>query len=165
MSTTKRRRPDPDSLLAWRRFLQAHRLITDELDRQLKAQHDLPLDWYDVLVQLHEAGGQLTMGGLARSVLISPSNCSRLVDRMSQRGLVERQADPDDGRTIKAVITTKGRRLLRRASPTHLGGIERHFAGLLDEPEAIRSFFDLIISQLTTAEPIAGAKTQNDHEK
>lgn len=149
-------RPQPDSLVVWRRFLQAHRLITDELDRELRQQHDLPLDWYDVLVQLHEAGGSLTMGRLARSVLISPSNCSRLIDRMSKRGVVERRADPDDGRTIQAVITAEGRRLLRRASTTHLAGIERHFTGLLDEPEVIGSFFAQVTERLTTHEPEKG---------
>ncbi len=157
MGATKRRtagiRPRPDSLTAWRRFLQAHRLVTNELDRELKERHELPLDWYDVLVQLHEAGGHLTMGRLARSVLISPSNCSRLVDRMSRQGLVERRADPDDGRTIQAVITGDGRRLLRRASTTHLAGIERHFTGLLDDPEAMNSFFGQVIDRLVTTEP------------
>ena len=53
------RRPDAAQLAAWRQFLVAHATIVRQLERELLEERDLPLSWYDVLVQLQEAGGKL----------------------------------------------------------------------------------------------------------
>ena len=42
-------------MLAWRRFLLAHALVTRRLETDLVAERQLPLASYDVLVQLVEA--------------------------------------------------------------------------------------------------------------
>ena len=126
-------RPDAERLAVWRSFLVAHARVTELLDAELRERHDLPLAWYDVLVQLSEAGGDLTMSTLADRVLLSRSNCTRLVDRMQRDGLVERRPDPDDHRRVHAVLTADGRAVLRRAARTHLAGIDRWFTSALDE--------------------------------
>lgn len=125
-------RPDASTLTAWRAFLEAHRRVTTALDDELQAAHDLPLEWYDVLFQLNEHGGRLRMNDLASRVLVSRSNCTRLVDRMSRAGLLVREADPGDRRGRLAVLTASGRRRFRRAAPTHLAGIARHIGAPLD---------------------------------
>ncbi|MEQ8718146.1 MAG: MarR family transcriptional regulator [Acidimicrobiales bacterium] len=124
-------RPDPATLTAWRSLLEAHRGATTALDEELRAAHDLPLEWYDVLFQLHEHGGRLRMGDLADRLLVSRSNCTRLVDRMDRAGLVAREDDPGDRRGRLAVLTPAGRRRFRRAAPTHLAGIARHIGAPL----------------------------------
>lgn len=118
--------PDADTLDAWRSLLEAHRRVTDALDADLRHEHGLSLEWYDVLFQLHDHGGRLRMNELADELLVSRSNCTRLVDRMSRAGLVERIDDPDDGRGRHAVLTAEGRRRFRRAARTHLDGIETY---------------------------------------
>ena len=50
--------------------------------------------WYDVLLQLHEAGGRLRMQELADRVLLHKSSISRLVDRMEAAGLVDARRLP-----------------------------------------------------------------------
>ena len=119
-----------------------------QLDADLQAEFDLPLDWYDVLVQLQEAGGRRTMGNLANAMLISPSNCSRLVDRMSSEGFVRRETDDVDGRVKHAVLTDAGFAALNQAAPTHLAGVERYFAGHLgdDGPAFARMYNDVLIA-------------------
>ena len=59
------------------------------------------------------------MSELAEHVLLSPSGTSRLVDRLEQDGLIERQACESDGRAVHAVVTEKGRRLLEQVQPTY----------------------------------------------
>ncbi len=134
---TGRRGPTPEEMMAWRGLLRTHALVIDRLDTELRQRHGIPLDWYDVLVQLHEAGGDRTMSELAEALLIvSPSSCTRLVDRLVAAGLVRREVDPEDARVKHAVLTPEGKAVLRRAAPTHLAGIRRWFTGLLEPGEA-----------------------------
>jgi DNA-binding MarR family transcriptional regulator len=132
----KRALPDDDALAAWRALLATHAELVTVLERELLDRHDLPLAFYDVLVQLHEAGGRLRMAELARRLVLSRGGVTRLIDRMADRGLVEREACEDDGRGFYAVLTPAGRGALRRAWPTHGDGIVRHFAAALDPGDA-----------------------------
>ncbi|MCP3855079.1 MAG: MarR family transcriptional regulator [Actinomycetia bacterium] len=131
--------PSPSRLSAWRAFLGAHAAVIETLDSELRSTHSLPLTWYDVLVQLSEADGRLRMSELANAVLLTGYNCTRLVDRMVTAGLVDRRPDPDDARVRWAVLTESGHNLLHCAAPTHMQGIQRLFAGIVeDDAEADR---------------------------
>ena len=55
--------------------------------------------------------GQLRMHDLARHMVISRSNVTRLTDRMQKAGLVERVACVEDGRGTLCALTAKGRAL------------------------------------------------------
>ncbi len=57
-------------------------------------------------VSMGEAGAALDLG---------PAAISGLVDRMTSSRLVERRADPEDGRAWRVFITPKGRAALARA--------------------------------------------------
>ena len=129
-------RPSDDALAVWRRWLESHTRIVEQLDRELRNEHDLSLEWYDVLLQLSEGGGERTMSDLADALLISRSNCTRLVDRMEKAELVQRRAGERDHRERIAVLLPAGRRRLRAAAPTHLAGIERLFTGHLGREHA-----------------------------
>lgn len=128
--------PDPVRLEAWRSFLEVHARVTELLDAELRSERDLPLGWYDVLVQLSEAGGRLRMSELADAVLLSRSNCTRLVDRLDAAGLVAREPDAGDARVRWAVLTAAGKDRLRSASAAHLAGVERAFTSYLDDDAA-----------------------------
>lgn len=132
----RRDRPSAAGLAAWESFLRSHLVLTRTLDRELVARHDLPLDWYDVLVQLHGTGGATTMGDLASRLLISPSTCTRVVARMADAGLVDRRIDADDARVRHAAITVEGKRALRAAAVTHLAGIQRYFGRFVPDDDA-----------------------------
>ncbi|GAC1342712.1 MAG: MarR family transcriptional regulator [Candidatus Dormibacteria bacterium] len=125
-----------DRLAAWRLLLETHSALTARLARELAAERDLALTWYDVLVRLSEAeGGRLRMQDLVGSLLLSKSGISRLVDRMEEAGLIARQSCPSDRRGQFAVLTDAGRATLRRAAPVHLRGIQDHFAAHLDDAD------------------------------
>lgn len=122
---------------AWRALLESHARVVELLAAELRDTHDLPLTWYDVLLQLHEASDRrLRMQELADRVLLSKSGLTRLVDRMEKAGLVARSACPSDRRGTFAELTPAGRSRLRETAPTHLQGIINHVADLLDDEEA-----------------------------
>jgi DNA-binding MarR family transcriptional regulator len=132
---TLRTRPSSRQLAAWRAFLEAHHgvvaLLADELE-----QAGLQLGFYDVLIHLSEAETPgLRMADLARRVLISRSGLTRLINRMEEEGLVLREPSPEDGRGYYVLPTPRGEAALRRASPTHLEGVHRHFSSLLTDEE------------------------------
>lgn len=135
------------------------------MDDDLQAKHELPFEWYDVLVQLLEAGGRRTMGNLASALLISPSNCSRLVDRLSAKGLVRREADEDDGRVKHAVLTDSGFTALKEASPTHMNGVDHYFTSFLgDDVDSMRELFTQILGALGYAPEAMGTGTDGGQE-
>jgi DNA-binding MarR family transcriptional regulator len=146
-------RVSPERLEAWRSFLRTHAAVVAALGAELEAERDLPLPWYDVLVSLSEAGGQLRMQDLADRVLFSRSGLTRLVDRMVATGLVSRERCEDDRRGTFAVLTAAGARRLREASGIHLRGIHDHFTRHLSDAEvrALRSALDKVL----TAEALA----------
>jgi DNA-binding MarR family transcriptional regulator len=121
---------------AWRGVLVAQDRVVRAIDRDLADAGRVPLSWYDVLLELNAAPGRcLRMHDLSRRVVLSRSRVSRLVDDLERQRLVERRADPGDGRATLACLTPQGRGALRRAAPIYLRGIDRYFTTHLDEAE------------------------------
>jgi DNA-binding MarR family transcriptional regulator len=115
----------------WGSVLQLYAALTPEFDRRLRAAADLPLTWYDVLLELSSADGhRLTMGQLGERVVLSRSRVSRLVDDLAGVGLVCRESHPEDARSSYAVLTDAGLQRFRDAAPIYVSAIEEHFSAL-----------------------------------
>jgi len=127
--------PTPEQLKVWRTFLETSFALIDILDDELQAGGELNLRWYDVLVQLEEAEHPVRMNELANRILASKSGLTRVIDRMEEAGLVERQRPPDDRRAIEVVITPKGDQALQAARRVHRNGIHEHFARHLSDKD------------------------------
>jgi DNA-binding MarR family transcriptional regulator len=110
------------------------------LEADLIAEHALPLASYDVLLTLVEAPGhRLRMTELADRVLLSRSGMTRLVDRLEREGLVVREACANDARGMFTVLTAQGEQRLRKASRTHLRGIDEYAVSRLS-PDELEAF-------------------------
>jgi DNA-binding MarR family transcriptional regulator len=132
-SGSPRLAPDDPRLGAWRAFLEAHARLARRLDEELRSAHGLSLQEYDALLTLTAAPGhRLRMNQLADRVILSRSGITRLVDRLVADGLVERAHCPTDARGAEAVLTPAGLARLRKAAPTHLAGIDRHFLAVVE---------------------------------
>jgi len=117
---------------AWQALLHAHQQIVRRLDAELREGHGLGMSEYDVLLRLARAEGRtLRMSDLAERVMFSPSGLTRVVDRLSEEGLVARRRDSADARVVLAELTAEGRERLKAAARTHLRGIRQHFTGRL----------------------------------
>lgn len=71
----------------------------------------LSMSTWHVLVML-ERHGDMSMSRLADLLDISLSNATGVIDRMEERGLVERVRVPDDRRVVLVHVSDEGRRLL-----------------------------------------------------
>lgn len=119
---------DDEEQQAWRAYIEASRLVIEQLDRDLQATSGLPVTYYEVLVQLSEAPGRtMRMSELARRSLSSPSRLSHAVGRMEELGWIRRESCPSDRRGSFAVLTDEGFRVIEAAAPGHVESIRSHF--------------------------------------
>ncbi|MEW6225356.1 MAG: MarR family transcriptional regulator [Chloroflexota bacterium] len=86
------------------------------------------------LVHLHvlavlDEEGPIPMRALAESLDVSQASATGIVDRMEQRGLVERRRGDADRRVIRVASTAAGRDLLAEIAAQRRG----HFAAVLEE--------------------------------
>jgi DNA-binding MarR family transcriptional regulator len=85
------------------------------------------------LVHLHvltvlESDGPLPMGKLAEALDVSVASATGIVDRMEQRGLVERRREPDDRRVVLVHPTSAGNSVFRDIALQR----RKHLAKVLD---------------------------------
>jgi hypothetical protein len=76
----------------------------------------------------------VSMGDLAKLLLIRHHTAVELADRMTALGLVVRVDDPDDGRRILVRLTADGERRLRKLSNIHfeeLAAVSSALTGIL----------------------------------
>lgn len=130
----ERERPDLD-VDPLRIFSRVKR-IAKQLDAvRKKAFGETGLDpWeFDVLSALRRAGEphRLSPKQLLAVTLVSSGTMTNRIDRLAERGLVERETDPNDGRGIFVRMTPVGRRLVDDAL-TRLVAAERRVLDDLD---------------------------------
>lgn len=121
---------------AWAVLLTAHATLVERIEAALAGAGLPPLAWYDVLWELEKADGRLRMIELARRVVLSKSNLSRLADRLEGAGLVERRDAAEDGRGYDLALTRAGRAMRRRIWPVYETQIHKLFASHLSTEEA-----------------------------
>jgi len=76
------------------------------------ARHDLETWTFDVLSALRRAlpNQELSPGQLLAQTLVTSGTMTNRIDRLEERGLVQRRPDPLDARGIRVRITAAGRR-------------------------------------------------------
>jgi DNA-binding MarR family transcriptional regulator len=126
------------------RFLRAHAALTRELSSRLEALHELTLSDFDVLVQLYFAQEQrLRRIDLARSVLLTASGITRLLDGLESSGLVAKERCDSDARVTYAVLTKSGVKKIEEARESHLADIEELF-GSRFAPQELEQLAELL---------------------
>lgn len=86
------------------------------------ANHGLDSSSFDALATLLRSGHpySLTPAALARDAMISTSAVAQRLNKLEQRGLVTRTANPDDGRGTLVTLTAAGKVVIDAALPDHL---------------------------------------------
>lgn len=92
------------------------------------SRHDV--DWSaQVILRILAANGPMRASALADSLQSDPSTVSRQVATLVKDGLVERQADPEDGRASTLVLTDRAAEVLDAYARTRAA----NFATMLDD--------------------------------
>jgi DNA-binding MarR family transcriptional regulator len=109
---------------AWESLMSAYAVLTKQFAAQ-DIWEDLTMREYDVLYTLSKCPEPLRIGELTRRVLLSQPALSRMVDRLVERGLVGRCADPADGRGVRLALTDAGRAKQRQIGRRHARDVTR----------------------------------------
>ena len=129
----KGRRASDLEIGAWRAFLRAGTTSAVALEAAL-AETGVSHSEYDVLVNVATGPKDgLRPTELAERVLITKSGLTRLLDRMVERGYIERRACASDRRGQLVVLTSDGRRAFRRAAPNVVRAIGTIFGDHFSE--------------------------------
>ena len=121
---------------AWIRLLRAHAALTRELSSRLEGRHGLSLRDYDVLVQIYFAPGRrMRRIDIARTVILSPSGITRLLDGLERSGWVKKEHCASDARVTYAALTEAGLEKFEQARATHLADVEELFGSQLSDDE------------------------------
>lgn len=120
------------AVTAWTRLLRAYASTTRSLSAELQESHGLTLNEYEALLVLSRAEGRrLKRVELARSLMLTASGITRLLQGLEEAGFVERTSCATDLRVAYAQLTDAGLEKLQAASADHLASIqallEEHF--------------------------------------
>jgi DNA-binding MarR family transcriptional regulator len=107
-------------------------VVLGHLVRRLRTQHGFSLSQGSVLGRLDREGPRCT-SHLATAERVRPQSMGQTVAELEEQGLVERRADPDDGRRALIELTEAGRVELREVRGRREGwlaeAIEESFSG------------------------------------
>lgn len=103
---------------AWEALLTAHARLMRNF-AQSPIWEAASMREYDVLYTLAKEPAGSRLADLGQRVLLSQPALSRLVDRLVDRGLVERTIHPGDGRAVLLQLTDAGREVQRSIGRVH----------------------------------------------
>ncbi len=130
--------PTKETIQAWIQLHRTHRLLLEIVENSLKSKGLPPLDWYDVLLELHrENSAGLRQYEIGEKILLNKHNLSRLIDRLEKNRLVGRHACAEDGRGNLIKITEKGEKMIRQVWPVYGQSIQESFGIKLKSNEFI----------------------------
>ena len=149
----------PEALQAWTAVCEVVDRVRVALNRDLQRGAGLTLADNLVLCQVAMAPGKrLRMVDIAGLLTIGKSAVTKTADRLEERGLITRERDPSDRRTVYATLTAEGEKTFAAAQPTFADAVQRHFADQMNEAE-IRQLLHLSERVLQRAPPLPPAGT------
>ena len=119
---------------AWEALLSAHTTLLKHFAAQ-DIWAELSVREYDVLYTLSKCLYPVRINELNRHVLLSQPALSRLVDRLADRGLIARQSDPADGRSVQLSLTAAGRDVQQQVGRRHARDVARAMTAGLSHDE------------------------------
>jgi DNA-binding MarR family transcriptional regulator len=142
---------------AWRAYLRAMQQVQAQLDRELERDAGMPFAYFQILVMLSEAPARsLRMSDLAERTWSSRSRVSHAVDRLEERGWVERISSLTDRRAAFARLTDAGFGVLSSAAVKHVQSVRRHLFDHLT-PEQVQQL-EAISAQIVDGSGFAPAR-------
>ena len=112
---------DDNEAAAWMPLMSTIMWLPAALDVQLRRDAGITHVEYGVLSSLSTAADRtMRLRELARIANSTLSRLSKVVDRLSDQGWVERRPDPEDGRSTLATLTEEGWQKVRDTAPGHV---------------------------------------------
>jgi DNA-binding MarR family transcriptional regulator len=148
---------------AWEALLSAHAVMMKQFGAE-DIWADVSMREYDVLYTLSKCPEPVRMNELHRHVLLSQPALSRLVDRLAERGFIERSSDPADGRGVRLSLTEAGRALQRHVGRRHARSVASALIAELSHGELRQlETICLKLARRPATVPAAASDNNNDN--
>ena len=133
---------DHQSLKLWLRLLACTTQFETEIRGRLRESFGISLPRFDYLAQLYRHPDGLRMNTLTRYLMVTGGSVTGLSDELEKDGLVQRDDDPDDRRSVRVRLTAAGRKAFERMAREHEGWVIELFGGL--DTTQKKSLFDAL---------------------
>jgi DNA-binding MarR family transcriptional regulator len=121
----------------WDKLVVLHARVEHELTKALHRRHGLGLSEYRALSRLtdcFEVGSSVRLQELADALGLNQSSVSRLVARLEEAGLSERDICEQDRRGIYTMITPAGKARFAEAAPTYQDTLQTALDKAAEDP-------------------------------
>ncbi|MEH7109729.1 MarR family winged helix-turn-helix transcriptional regulator [Bacillus sp. JJ1764] len=117
-------------------LMQTSKAIHEKIKEEI-AKNNFSITEFSVLEVLYQKGKQ-TIQQIGSSILISSGSMTYVIDKLEQRGLLSRNACPEDRRVIHVVLTDGGNKLMNEIMPKYNEFVHQLFDSLnADEAEIL----------------------------
>ena len=128
-------------------LMRAHQLVLSAVEDVLRP-YGLTFSSYEALMLLtFSRRGEMPLGKMSDRLMVHPASVTNTVDRLEERGLVQRRRDAGDGRRVLAVLTPAGRSLAEAVT----GPLNDVCFGLASIAEADAARINAILRQVREA--------------
>ncbi|MFB4169612.1 MarR family winged helix-turn-helix transcriptional regulator [Virgibacillus sp. JSM 102003] len=128
------------SLNAFVVLMRASKSVEERIKKDIKS-YGVSITEFTILEALYHKG-DLTVNQICDAVLINSGSMTYVIDKLQQRGLLERITSEEDRRVIHVRITIQGKKLMDDIFPQHEKVIEKVFEDV--SPEELESVIDIL---------------------
>lgn len=133
---------DHQSLKLWLRLLACSTQVEIQIRNRLRERFGVSLARFDYLAQLYRHPDGLRMNMLSRFLMVTGGSVTGLTDELEKDGLVARDDDPDDRRSVRVRLTAPGRKAFERMAAEHESWVVEMFGGL--DAEQKKQMYELL---------------------
>src|SRR3954468_23790478 len=108
--------PEPDAMAAATSIMRAEQIVSGAVEQALRPLGLTFARWELLMLLSFSTHGSLPMTKIGERLMVHPTGISKLVDKLEEQELVQRDAHPTDRRTTLAAILPAGRKLARRGA-------------------------------------------------
>ena len=124
---------------------QSGNLLKITIDRAL-AEFDMTHAQLGIFLKLLHKHAS-TAADLARETMSDTGSMTRMLDRLEEKGFVQRTRSSEDRRVVQVELTPKGEQLADRMTQVAVTALNHHLAGFnLDEVEQFKGFLRRMIA-------------------
>lgn len=116
---------------AYLELMQTSKAIQDCIKMEMM-NNKINITEFSVLEVLYLKGKQ-TIQQIGKSILISSGSMTYVIDKLEQKGFINRIDCPNDRRVIHVVLTEDGMNLMEKIMPKHRDLIHNMFGDLTDQ--------------------------------
>jgi MarR family transcriptional regulator, 2-MHQ and catechol-resistance regulon repressor len=121
-------------------LMQTSKAVQDRMKLEM-TKNNLSITEFSVLEVLYQKGKQ-TIQHIGNSILVSSGSMTYVIDRLEQKGFLNRSDCPDDRRVIHVTLTADGNKLVENIMPKHQEWVDNIFSSLNNDES------DLIVKLL-----------------